>query len=54
MRLRMQNTKHLLSLVRAVDAEAVAAVVEKAATAVRTAVAADVINQEKKNQCQIR
>lgn len=37
------------------DAAAVAAeVVEKAAIAARTAVAEDVINQEKKNQCQIR
>jgi CTP:molybdopterin cytidylyltransferase MocA len=51
----MQNTKHLLSLVRVADAPAVAAeVVEKVATAARTAVAVDVINQEKKNQCQIR
>ena len=51
----MQNTKHLLSLVRAVAAAAVAAeVVEKAATAARIAVAEDVINQEKKNQGQIR
>ena len=49
----MQNTKHLLSLVRVADVAAVAAeVVEKAAIAARTAGVEDVINQEKKNQCQ--